>query len=225
MDKKNNLQYASCLAKVPIFSHLSSENQAGIVQLIHVKKAQKEEIIYNAGQKNSSLYVLHSGSVKISRYNENGEEQVVRVLMPGDFIGEHSLFEDKVSEHFAISTENSVLCVLSGSQLKKHISQHPEIAFRIINELNNRLLSAESKMEQFNLSSAEKRIATSILDLSKGASSFELPFSKQNWASLLGMSQETLSRKLGELKQNNVVKLTGQRGIKILDKTYLKNIT
>lgn len=220
----NKTQFASCLAKVPIFSHLSEVDQASIVDLIKVRKTKKNEIIYNSGQQNPYLYVLHEGKIKISRYNENGDEQVVRILLPGDFIGQNALFNNKPSTDFAISLEDSALCVLSGEKLKKHMEKHPAISMQIISELTKRLLDAENKMEQFNLSSVEQRLAKSILDFSENQHSFTLPISKVNWASLLGMSSETLSRKLREFKESGVIELKGQRGIKVLNKSFLKNL-
>lgn len=220
----NKSQYSSCLVKVPIFSHLSMEEQLSIVDLISVKKVNKSQIVYNAGMPNPFLYVLHKGKIKISRYNENGDEQVVRVLQPGDFIGEQALFSKKDSEDFAIALQDSTLCVLSGSELKKHMAKHPEISMQIISELSKRLLQAEEKMEQFNLLSVEKRLAKSILDLSNNQNSFTLPISKLNWASLLGMSSETLSRKLREFKDNGIIELQGQRGIIILKQSQLENL-
>lgn len=218
-------QYASCLVKVPIFNHLNNEDQQDIVDLIKVLKVKKDESVYNAGTKNPSLYILHSGKVKISRYNENGDEQVFRVLMPGDFIGEHALFDSKMSEDFAISLEDSTLCVLNGDDLKEHMLKKPTISFKIINELNNRLLQIQSNMEKIVLSPVKERVAISILELSNNKLSFTLPFSKINWASMLGMSKETLSRTLTEFRQLNVIKLSGQRGIEILNKDYLKKLT
>ncbi len=224
MKYNDKTQFASCLQKVPIFSHLSEFDQQKIVDLIKVRKTKKNETIYNAGQPNPYLYVLHEGKIKISRYNENGNEQVIRVLLPGDFVGQNALFNNKLSNDFAISIENSVLCVLSGEELKKHMEKHPNISMQIISELTKRLTDAENKMEQFNLSSVEQRLAKSILDLSKGNHSFTLPISKINWASLLGMSSETLSRKLRDFKENNIIELKGQRGITILSKNYLQNL-
>ena len=37
----NKSKFTSCLFKVPIFSHLTEEEQAGIVQLVRVKKLKK----------------------------------------------------------------------------------------------------------------------------------------------------------------------------------------
>lgn len=221
---QNKHQFASCLFKVPIFSHLSEEEQEGVIDLIRVKKIKKDEVVYHAGEHNPFLYVVHQGKIKISIYDENGKEQVVRVLMPGNFAGEHALFDKKLSSDLAIAIEDSVLCVLNGEELKKYIIQHPTVSFQMLHELSKRLSDAENKIEQISLQSVEKRVANSLLELSKGKKQFVLPFSKTNWASMLGMNQETLSRKLRDLKQNNVIKLTGQRNIEVLKPDYLKEV-
>ena len=77
---------------MPIFSHLTEEEQAGITQLVRVKKLKKGDTLYNAGDNGSFLYVVHEGKVKISRYTEEGNEQVLRVLSTGDFAGDQALF-------------------------------------------------------------------------------------------------------------------------------------
>lgn len=219
MDNQKNT--TSCLFKVPIFSHLNVEDQEGIRKLIKVRKLAKGETLYNAGQPNQNLYVVHGGQIKISRYNESGNEQVVRILTSGDFTGEQALFTNAYEENFAISLEETTLCVLDGNELKKYMIEYPTISIKIISELSNRLLSTENKLEEFNLSSVEKRLSKSIIDLSNGNNKFKLPISKLDWASMLGMSSETLSRKLREFKEMNIINLEGQRGIIILDKEYL----
>ena len=47
-------------------------------------------MVYKAGDKGEKLYVIHTGKVKVSRFTESGKEQVLRVLGPGEFIGELS---------------------------------------------------------------------------------------------------------------------------------------
>ena len=53
---------------------------------------EKGEMIYMAGDEVKKLYVIHKGKVKISRLSDTGKEQVIRVLGPGQFMGELSLF-------------------------------------------------------------------------------------------------------------------------------------
>ncbi|MFA5692845.1 MAG: Crp/Fnr family transcriptional regulator [Acholeplasmataceae bacterium] len=220
----NKSKFTSCLFKVPIFSHLTEEEQKGIVELVRVKKLKKGETLYNAGDEGSFLYVVHEGKVKISRYTEEGNEQVLRVLSTGDFAGDQALFTNNLADDFAITLEDSMVCVLDGAELKKHMIKKPEISVRIISELSKRLSESETKLESYNLDSVGKRVAQSILKLSQGSNTFDLPISKLDWASILGMSSETLSRKLSQFKKDGLIDLKGQRGIIISDKVKLNEI-
>ena len=224
MNIKDKSHYANCLFKVPIFRHLNEEEKAGITELISVKTFKKGDAIYNAGEKSSFLYVVHQGSVKVSRYNEDGMEQVVRVLNSGDFAGERALFTNRLADDYAISLEDSMVCVLDGHKLRAHMTDKPEISIQIINELANRLSDTENKLEQQNLTSVEKRMAVSIIELSNGKSSFTLPISKLDWASMLGTTSETLSRRLRDLKDKGIIELKGQRGIEIINFNKLHEI-
>jgi CRP/FNR family transcriptional regulator len=216
--------FTTCLFKVPIFSHLTEEEQAGIVELVRVKKLKKGETLYNAGDEGSFLYVVQEGKFKISRYTEEGNEQVLRVLSTGDFAGDHALFTNNLADDFAITLEDSTVCILDGAELKKHMIEKPEISVRIISELSKRLSDSEYKLESYNLDSVGKRVAQSIIKHSEGSNTFELPISKLDWASILGMSNETLSRKLSQFKKDGLIDLKGQRRIIILEKEKLNEI-
>lgn len=224
MNKENKHNYVSCLAKVPIFNHLSPEEQEKIVDLIQVKKVNKGDFLYQAGDKNNSLYIVHEGKIKISRYSQDGNEQVIRVLQPGDFIGEKVLFSAREADDFATSIEDCHLCEISSKKLKEHMLANPEIMLQIMSELSHRLDKAEAVIEEISLLPVTNRLAISLIEYSDGKESYQLPLSKADWASSLGMSQETLSRKLRTFKEQKLIELTGQRGIKILNRAKLINL-
>jgi CRP/FNR family transcriptional regulator len=117
-----------------------------------------------------------------------------------------------------------MVCVVDGHKLRAHMTDKPEISIQIINELTNRLSDTENKLEQHNLTSVEKRMAVSIIELSNGKSSFILPISKLDWASMLGTTSETLSRRLRDLKDKGIIELKGQRGIEIINLNKLHEI-
>lgn len=223
MSCNHDSKYKSCLFKVPIFSHLSTDDQKGISELIKVREIKKGDFIYQSGDHNN-FFVVHHGQVKISRFTENGDENVIRILSTGDFAGERSLFSQEITNDYAISLEDTMLCTIDGRELIKHMIDKPEISIKMINELSNRLSDIEVKLEEVSYLSVEQRLASSIIKLSGGRKNFTLPISKSNWASMLGMSQETLSRKLRDFKENNIINLEGQRGIVIKDLDKLKKI-
>jgi CRP/FNR family transcriptional regulator len=80
---------------VPIFSNLTYEEMLEVAAITTGHTFEKGDMVYMAGDKGGKLYVLHTGSVKISRLSAGGKEQVIRVIGPGEFMGELSLFSSQ----------------------------------------------------------------------------------------------------------------------------------
>lgn len=65
----------------------------------------------------------------------------------------------------------------------------------------------------------------SLLDMSQGKVEILLPMTKGDLASQLGMSQETLSRKLATLQEEGLILLKGHRKIILKDRSQLEEIS
>ncbi len=76
-------------------------------------------MVYMAGDRREKLFVIHKGKVKISRISPTGKEQVIRILGPGDFMGELSLFVHGPLNDNAEVLEDTTVCVIDGEKLKK----------------------------------------------------------------------------------------------------------
>jgi CRP/FNR family transcriptional regulator len=91
-------------------------------------------------------------------------------------------------------------------------------------ELSSRLENSESLIEEITLHSVEQRLANFLLAESAGKDEFTLRMTKGDLASQLGMTQETLSRKLAVFQENRMVVLRGQRGIAIANREALEDV-
>lgn len=222
-DGKNPLR-RNCIETVPIFNNLTEEEIMEISMITRGENYQKGEFIFLAGQKNERLYVIHHGKVKISRISETGKEQIIRILGPGDFMGELSLFTSTSLNSNAEALEPTAICIMDGSKLKQIINQRPNIAIKIIHELSYRLQGAEDLIESLGIHDVEKRIADSLLRMAKDTNEVILEMSKKDLASHIGMSQETLSRKLSFFQEMGWIQQTGHRKILILEKQSLSDI-
>ncbi|HOY89979.1 MAG TPA: helix-turn-helix domain-containing protein, partial [Bacillota bacterium] len=96
------------------------------------------------------------------------------------------------------------------------------IALKIIEELSRRLESVEELVEDINLLSVEQRLAQVLLKLAGDGNEIVLKMRKSDLASQIGMSQETLSRKLSSFQEQGLIELEGQRKIRLLDRAGLK---
>jgi CRP/FNR family transcriptional regulator len=104
------------------------------------------------------------------------------------------------------------------------MQKYPAIAFKIMEELSRRLEKAENLIKDISLHSVEQRLAQSLLALSREQPKVTLKMTKGDFASHIGMSQETLSRKLAAFQEQGLIKLVGQRQIIILDRQGLEAI-
>ncbi len=214
----------NCIDIVPIFQHLTGEEMAQVAAITTECSFGKGEIVYRVGDRRGKLFVLHTGSVKVYRLTVDGKEQVLRIVSPGEFLGELSLFSPNTQTDTAVSLEPTRMCSIEWTHLRSLMESIPSIAFKVMEQLSGRLEKTESLLEQTNLSTVEQRLANYLIQSSVGRNSFTLGLSKGDLASLLGMTHETLSRRLSVFQQERMIELHGHRGVTILDRTALEQL-
>ena len=237
---------SSCVEIVPIFSSLSRQEMLEVESIAIAKKYARGDMIYMEGDQGDRLYVVHRGLVKVFRLSPNGKEQVIRVLGPGEFMGELALFSPATLTDNAVALEEASLCLIEGTLIKDLMQKHPLIAFKVIEELSKRLESAENLIRDINLHPVEQRLAEALLRMvqeqekgagggdsagagagakaGQGGGAIVLPMTKGALASQLGMTQETLSRKLSSFQEQGLIELQGARKIVIIDRDGLDEI-
>ncbi|HOJ09217.1 MAG TPA: Crp/Fnr family transcriptional regulator [Clostridiales bacterium] len=214
----------NCIEIVPIFSSLNHEEMMEVAGITSDRTYEKGEMIYIAGDKGEKLYVIHKGKVKISRVSESGKEQVIRVLGPGEFMGELSLFSSSPLTDNGEALEKTTVCIISKDKIKELMAKYPVISFKVMEELSRRLEKVENLVENISLHGVEKRLADTLISMVNDKNEVILKMSKKDFASHIGMSQETLSRKLSAFQEMGLIKLIGHRRIIILDKEALSEI-
>jgi len=195
-----------------------------IASITEPRTFKKGEVIYGEGDTGGKLYILHTGGVKISRLSADGKEQFIRAIGPGEFMGELSLFSSLPFTDDAAALENSTMCFIDGEKLKLLMSKYISIAFKVMDELSKRLERAENLIKEISLNSVEERLARVLLDLSDGEKEIVLTMTRGNLASQLGMSQETLSRKLSFFQEEGLISLKGHKRIRIENREGLLKI-
>ncbi|MGE5619637.1 MAG: Crp/Fnr family transcriptional regulator [Sphingomonadaceae bacterium] len=211
--------HGACISLVPVFNHLEDEQMDEIMGAMRSAAYKKGDLIYRAGEQSDSLYVVHRGKIRIYRLSESGKEQLVRILMPGDFTGELALFRESIHESYAEAMEPTEVCIISRRDLQQYLLKYPQISLKILAEFSERLEKSEKQTTSFATERVETRIALFIAEcLGAGPSrTFQLPMSKKDLASYLGTTPETISRKMAELEDAGLIRQLPQRRIKVLD--------
>lgn len=197
----------SCLSKVPIFRHLNPEDMDYIHQFIRPKSFQKGESVLLAGHYTPELLILNRGNIKVFRTTDNGNQQIIRQLAPGDYLGDTAVFAAQAAEYDAIALEDSSFCSLSKSHIHQILEQHPDISIKLLADMSQRLEIAETQLESLGQKSAEQRLLEALRVYSAGQTSFRLPINKKDLASQIGVRPETLSRLLKRLQVNRLIQI------------------
>ena len=146
-------------------------------------------------------------------------------MLPGDFFG--LLFGDRSDATIEAVQENTVVA----SYPRPRIELLAESDSKIARELRQIAFTALSRMQTQLLIlgriTALEKVGSFIIEmaarLSDGdADHVALPVSRYDIADYLGVSVETVSRSLSDLKQRGAIKLLGTRTVSIVDRDVLE---
>lgn len=219
-----------CVARVPLFQGLTHTQQVEVASFAHPTNLNASEQIYAAGSDMSQLLVVHTGQVKISRTTANGQEQLLRVLGPGEFIGEFAFLTGSKPDHTAEAIGSTQLCVFRHADLGRLAEKHPSIGLRMLQGVSKRLADTEDRLASVISGSVGSRLADYLLSLPskrgpQGTIEVKLPLAKKDIASLLSTTPESLSRQLRKLTDAEVIAQDGQGRIAIRDVNALTDLS
>jgi CRP/FNR family transcriptional regulator len=210
--------HRNCVAAVPIFNHLEEKQLNEIMKIAQTITLRKGDVLYQAGEASQSLYIINKGRLKNYRLTESGKEQLVRILMPGEFSGEYALFTESIHESYAEAMSETSICMIERSDLQEILMKYPSISFNFLEVFSNRIESSEKQTTLFATEKVGTRVALFLAQSMDGSSNIvSLPMTKRDLASYLGTTPETISRMLTKLEEKGYIKRKGNNKIEILN--------
>ncbi len=217
----------TCVSRVPVFAGLSAHDQQRVAGLARPTRLRGGEVAY-AADETARLIVVHTGRLRISRLSADGSEQLIRVLGPGDFTGETSVFSGRRPDDRATALDDCGLCVFRHDDLAALVREHPGIGLRMLATVTERLSETEHRLNALTSRGVESRLAEYLLGLPSTwqgqVATVTLPLAKKDVASLLDTSPESLSRALRSLAGRGVLSIGPGRSVSITQTDRLQQI-
>ncbi|MBC2460570.1 Crp/Fnr family transcriptional regulator [Clostridium beijerinckii] len=226
----NNCRGGLCASKVPIFENLNRDELVEIVNKINHKEFNKGDVIFTEGNIANTLYFINEGKIKLYKYTKDGKEQILHILSEGDFFGELELIKPSKYRFNSKAIEDAKICTLTKEEMKDIMMKNPEIGIKVLETVGERLSKVENLVQNLATNDVDSRMAYLIIELMEkygenveGNISVKLPISREDMASYIGVTRETISRKLKKLEDENLIKIIGTKTIIIIDEEGLKN--
>lgn len=217
--------HGSCVRRVPIFTGLTPDEQDAIAVFAHSIDLPPGALLDRRGSRGASLFIVHSGRVKVSQVARSGRQRLLRVASPGDVVGEHAFLTGQPSDDLVEALEAAQLCAFRSNDLARVVAEHPSIAASMLRSLSQRLLDAERRLAMVGVE-VPVRLASFLLDLPTlggGGVSVRLPWPKKDLASFLGTTPESLSRGLERLQRLGLITVSGPE-VELVDPAGLERL-
>jgi CRP/FNR family transcriptional regulator len=221
----------SIVKKIPFFSLLSEKELELIDQITTEKVFKKGEYIFFEEEKGDKFYVIKNGQVKLTKMIKNGDEQILNIFSDNDIIAEIIAFDKGNYPASAVTMKKTTLIVFEQSDFEDLILKHPSIGVKLLQELSGRLRRAQQTVRDLALKDSSAKVAGLLLFLAKkygedknGKIILDLSLTQKEMANMIGSSRETVSRVLGKLENDGLIK-TSRKKITIYEMDKIKNYT
>ncbi len=208
---------------------LTAQEVEKVNQVIKRKKTlQRGDYLYHEGMLFKGILAIKSGTAKLVRYDHQGNEHILNILLPGELLGFDGLSDNKHSCS-AIALETLSFCELPSNELESICLRTPGLMRELFRHTGAEL-NKERDLNVLNKRPAEERLAAFLIGLSnrlkkRGFSpvDFTLTLTRQEIGNYLGVALETVSRLLQQFQANGLIEVN-HRHIHILDQERLKKL-
>ncbi|HEY7835407.1 MAG TPA: cyclic nucleotide-binding domain-containing protein [Ktedonobacterales bacterium] len=133
------------LAQVPLFSSLSKRELDLLAKSCREREYAAGAALMRQGETGVGLFVIVSGSVRVSQHQEGGAERDLNTLGRGDVLGEMSLLDDLPRSATVVALEPTKALVLPVWDFRASLREAPDIGISLLGVLSRRLRQAESR--------------------------------------------------------------------------------
>jgi CRP/FNR family nitrogen fixation transcriptional regulator len=180
--------------------------------------------IYKEDSSVEYWYRMESGVARRFSARADGRRQIVDLLLPGDFFG----FGVGGKHHFAVEAvlDGTVVARYPRSRLESLAELDPRIARRLRDVACTAMSRLHGLILNLGRTTAKEKVGHFLVRMADrlaggAADRVVLPMSREDIADYLALSVETVSRSLTHLKRRGLIRLTGTREIRILDRRAL----
>ncbi len=176
--------------------------------------------IFFPGDPAERVYFLVKGAVKLSRVYEAGEEITVALLRENSVFGVLSLITGHRSDRFyhAVAFTPVELLSVPIEQVGKALKEDVELSMLMLQGLSSRILQTEMMIETLAHRDMGSRLVSFLLILcrdfgvpSNDGITVDLKLSHQAIAEAIGSTRVTVTRLLGDLRQNKMISIHRKR--------------
>ena len=211
------------IRKAPLFSALDDAAAHELRQSMVSLKLNKGQVLFKEGQEGDRLYVIVHGKIKLGTQSNDGRENLLSILGPGEMFGELSLFDPEPRTSTATEVTDVRLVSLAHDAVIGLITSNPQTSLELLRRLAQRLRKSNEILADLVFADVPGRVAKAIIDLGErfgvqkeDGLHVNHDLTQEELAQLVGASRETVNKALADFAARGWVKLE-PRAVLVID--------
>jgi CRP-like cAMP-binding protein len=212
MGETRSVDVVELLAGVPAFSTLEASDLERVAQLAVPRYFEPGQAVFHEGDASDTCYVVREGHARAIRTSHDGRTITLATFGPGDIFGELAMFEDERRSATVEAVQPTSVVGVLGPDMRRLMSEHPEIAARLVVALGRRLREMNERLSRQSFQTVQSRVAVVLSELVDGEvaagggdADVLVTATQADLAQLAGSSRESASRFLAVLERAGVI--------------------
>ena len=213
------------------FSSLKALNNEELLHLADCKTSytiKKGEHIFEEGDSVNGIYCVKQGVCKLSKLSANGKDQIVKLVKPGELLGQRSMISDEHANLSAVALEDMEVCFIPRSEVMTLFDNNNKFSMNLMKTICGDLKESDEHMVSISQKTVKERLAETLIYLQDSFGknedgSLRIQLSREELAGMIGTATESCIRLLSDFNKLGLIELVGKK-IVIKDSNKLKRI-
>lgn len=200
------------LKQTSLFHGLEQTDIEQVARQVVTRQFPKNSIVVTQGDETDSLYIIIHGRVDVFLQNEKGKEIIINTLTQCDTFGELAPLGGIPRQASIITTEESIMAIISRQIFMDTLLIKPTISMRIIDRLISLIQDLTDEVSSLALEDVYNRVVRVLYKHADevGNKLVTEKLTQQDIALRVGATREMVHRILKELKTGGYISIEGK---------------
>lgn len=213
----------SLIATLPVFEGLDAHDLDAVLESARSARVEKDATIFEQGGEAHSFFVLLDGRVRVVKSTADGQQVIVRYIVPGELMGIAQALGRTTYPASAIAVVDCVVLAWPGRLWQEFAVAYPTFGMNTYKTVGARLNDVQTQVIEMATEQVERRVAHSLLRLIKQSGRktkegilIDFPISRQDIAEMTGTTLHTVSRLLTAWEEKGLVR-SGRQQVTVVE--------
>ncbi len=208
------------LLHVSVFEQLDAAALHQLTEIASHHRFHAGTVILNQGEQTPCMYLVATGTAKVSRLSRSGREHILNLLRKGDLFNDVTILDEEPSPATVVAHTDCCIWYFPGELLIASTARHPGLTLAIARNVSKYSRYLVQEVDGLSMCSVKARLARFLLNQSSSHGSVHLQMTQEELASHLGTVREMIGRTLSSMRQDGIIHCQSQV-IRILDRERL----